>query len=393
MENDLAISIKNVSKDFVLPHEKVGSVKGMFTSMFNHATSKKETQHALKNISFDIKKGEFFGIVGRNGSGKSTLLKIIASIYQPTKGSVVTRGKLVPFIELGVGFNPELTGRENIYLNGAILGMTREEIKRKFNEIVAFAEIEKFLDTPVKRYSSGMYVRLAFAVAAHLEPEILIVDEVLAVGDAQFQKKCLGKIRDVASGGRTVLFVSHNLEAVNNLCQHVILLSKGVVAGQGPSCEVLTRYANENELRASTTLRTGTGSITLSLSTDTGGAATDLHFKLICQADREVRLNEFALIIEKANGQRVGLIDLRVLQSPIQIKVGTTEYILSIENNYLVPGQYLVKAWVEGDGIAKDSYLNSFEIVGSNYKNRLSLYSGDVNGVTCFVGRVKVRGD
>ncbi len=182
---------------------------------------------ALKDVSFEIKQGEVVGIIGRNGAGKSTLLKILSRITEPTEGRVTLRGRVASLLEVGTGFHPELTGRENIFLNGAILGMTRAEIRRKFDEIVAFAEVDKFLDTPVKRYSSGMYVRLAFAVAAHLEPEILVVDEVLAVGDSQFQKKCLGKMQDVARGGRTVLFVSHNMNAVEDLCSAALSLEAG----------------------------------------------------------------------------------------------------------------------------------------------------------------------
>src|SRR6185295_2097393 len=180
---------------------------------------------ALKDVSFEIRRGEVLGIIGRNGAGKSTMLKILSRITEPTSGRIGIRGRVASLLEVGTGFHPELTGRENIFLNGAILGMSRAEITAKFDEIVAFAEVERFLDTPVKRYSSGMYVRLAFAVAAHLEPEILIVDEVLAVGDAQFQKKCLGKMGEVSRTGRTILFVSHNLTAIRTLCQRCILLT------------------------------------------------------------------------------------------------------------------------------------------------------------------------
>jgi len=182
---------------------------------------------ALKDVSFEVEQGEVTGIIGRNGAGKSTLLKILSRITEPTEGRVTLRGRVASLLEVGTGFHPELTGRENIFLNGAILGMTRAEIARKFDEIVAFAGTERFLDTPVKRYSSGMYVRLAFAVAAHIEPEILVIDEVLAVGDAEFQKKCLGKIGEVARGGRTVLFVSHQLATVENLCRSAVLLDRG----------------------------------------------------------------------------------------------------------------------------------------------------------------------
>lgn len=197
---------------------------------------------ALKDISFEVQRGEVLGVVGRNGAGKSTLLKIISQITPPTEGEIRLNGRVVSLLEVGTGFHPELTGRENIFLNGAILGMTKQEIKRKFNDIVAFSEIEQFLDTPVKRYSSGMYVRLAFAVAAHLDPEILIVDEVLAVGDAQFQKKCLAKMQDVAGGGRTVMFVSHNMNAIRSLCQNALLLDHGKMLAQGPVNDVVNQY-------------------------------------------------------------------------------------------------------------------------------------------------------
>jgi ABC-type polysaccharide/polyol phosphate transport system ATPase subunit len=198
---------------------------------------------ALRNVSFEIQEGEVLGIIGRNGAGKSTLLKILSRITDPTSGRVTMRGRVASLLEVGTGFHPELSGRENIYLNGAILGMTRAEIRKKFDEIVAFAEVERFLDTPVKRYSSGMYVRLAFAVAAHLEPEILIVDEVLAVGDTEFQKKCLGKMNEVSRrDGRTVLFVSHNMAAVAELAHRAVLLHNGSVAIEGSASEALSAY-------------------------------------------------------------------------------------------------------------------------------------------------------
>jgi lipopolysaccharide transport system ATP-binding protein len=206
-------------------------------------TSSTEEFWALKDVSFSVAPGEVVGIIGRNGAGKSTLLKILSRITEPTRGRVTIDGRVASLLEVGTGFHPELTGRENIYLNGTILGMTRREIKRKFDEIIAFAEVEKFLDTPVKYYSSGMYVRLAFAVAAHLEPEILIVDEVLAVGDAQFQRKCLGKMQDVSEReGRTVLFVSHNMAAISSLTSRVVLLKNGQVEYIGPPQDGIARY-------------------------------------------------------------------------------------------------------------------------------------------------------
>ena len=197
---------------------------------------------ALKDVSFEVKAGEVVGIIGRNGAGKSTLLKILSRITKPTCGSADIYGRVGSLLEVGTGFHPELTGRENVYLNGAVLGMSKAEIARKFDEIVAFSELEKFIDTPVKRYSSGMYVRLAFAVAAHLEPEILVVDEVLAVGDAQFQKKCLSKMQNVGKSGRTVLFVSHNIALIETLCHRAILLEGGEIVARGPAFQVTAEY-------------------------------------------------------------------------------------------------------------------------------------------------------
>lgn len=209
----------------------------------------RETIWALQNVSFEVAPGEVLGIIGRNGAGKSTLLKVLSRITQPTSGRVELFGRVASLLEVGTGFHPELTGRENIYLNGAVLGMKRTDIERKFDQIVEFSELEKFLDTPVKRYSSGMYMRLAFAVASHLEPEILVVDEVLAVGDAQFQKKCLGKISNVATQGRTVLFVSHNMIAVQSLCQRVVWLDQGEVIKHGTTNSVVSDYLNFGSTR------------------------------------------------------------------------------------------------------------------------------------------------
>lgn len=210
--------------------------------------SKIESIWALKDISFDVNEGEVLGIIGRNGAGKSTLLKILSRITEPTEGSAVINGRISSLLEIGIGFHPELTGRENIFLNGAILGMKKNEIKAKFDEIVSFSEIEKFIDTPIKYYSSGMYVRLAFAVAAHLETDILLVDEILSVGDEAFQKKCLGKMREVAGGGRTVLFVSHNMRTVGTLCDNCIRLEKGKIVDIGNTRKVINNYLKSFEI-------------------------------------------------------------------------------------------------------------------------------------------------
>lgn len=256
------IHVENLSKRYLLKHQADGNARyvALRDILTDKAKSvaktllgkrKKENQGsveefwALKDLSFEIKEGDRVGVIGRNGAGKSTLLKILSRITDPTNGRIRIRGRVSSLLEVGTGFHPELTGRENIYLNGAVLGMGRAEVKRKFDEIVAFAEVEKFLDTPVKRYSSGMYVRLAFAVAAHLEPEILIVDEVLAVGDAEFQKKCLGKMEDITKGGgRTVLFVSHNMQSISSLTNKAILLEHGKLISHGSTREVVSSYLN-----------------------------------------------------------------------------------------------------------------------------------------------------
>jgi len=229
MGSEIAVDIKNISKKYSIGLAKSGNLRESISGWFGSSKKQQEEKEfwALKDVSFQIKKGEAVGIIGKNGAGKSTLLKILSRITQPTTGEVTINGRVSSLLEVGTGFHPELTGKENIYLNGTILGMKRKEIKAKMDEIVEFSGVEKFLYTPVKHYSSGMYVRLAFAVAAHLEPEILIIDEVLAVGDAEFQKKCLGKMEEVASEGRTVIFVSHNMQAISGLCNRIVVIQDG----------------------------------------------------------------------------------------------------------------------------------------------------------------------
>ena len=248
------IRVESLGKKYYLSHQGrkdtlrdslTQGVREFFRKRTSSAPGGDEEFWALRDVSFEVNRGDVVGIIGRNGAGKSTLLKILSRITEPTSGRTVIRGRVASLLEVGTGFHPELSGRENIFLNGAILGMSRAEIRRKFDEIVAFAEVERFLDTQVKHYSSGMYVRLAFAVAAHLEPEILIVDEVLAVGDLQFQRKCLGKMQEVAGGGRTILFVSHNMAAVQRLCTRGVYLKQGNVAMAGRINEVIDRYLAE----------------------------------------------------------------------------------------------------------------------------------------------------
>jgi homopolymeric O-antigen transport system ATP-binding protein len=253
------IQVRNLSKKYLLGARQsaygtlreslVEAVRAPLQRL-REGRTKAEILWALKDVCFEVQPGEVIGIIGRNGAGKSTLLKILSQITEPTSGEIDLHGRVASLLEVGTGFHPELTGRENIYLNGALLGMRKAEIEKKFDEIVAFSEVEQFLDTPVKRYSSGMYVRLAFAVAAHLEPEILVIDEVLAVGDAEFQKKCLGKMSDVARHGRTVLFVSHNMPAVKSLCQRAVLLDGGQIVAEGDVDAVVNRYltADSNDM-------------------------------------------------------------------------------------------------------------------------------------------------
>ncbi|HYV93068.1 MAG TPA: ABC transporter ATP-binding protein [Chitinophagales bacterium] len=242
----IVISAEGLSKMYHIGKKQSGNFREAISERVHHLFSKKEQDvsefWALRDVSFEVEQGEVLGIIGRNGAGKSTLLKILSRITEPTEGRIEIDGRIAALLEVGTGFHPELTGRENIFMNGAILGMKQAEIKNKFDEIVSFSGIGQFIDTPVKRYSSGMYVRLAFAVAAHLEPEILIVDEVLAVGDAEFQKKCLGKMDEVAKGGRTILFVSHNMSAVSSLCSKGILMSEGRTVAAGPIEEVISYY-------------------------------------------------------------------------------------------------------------------------------------------------------
>jgi lipopolysaccharide transport system ATP-binding protein len=285
MNDDIAIRAENVSKRYRISHmAKQNSLRDAVHHIARVAWRRmrwntgfdSEEFWALRNINFEIKRGEVVGIIGRNGAGKSTLLKILSRITDPSTGRIAMNGRVASLLEVGTGFHPELTGRDNIYLNGAILGMNRTEIRKKFDEIVAFAEIERFLDTPVKRYSSGMYVRLAFSVAAHLEPEILIVDEVLAVGDSAFQKKCIGKMKEVSRGnGRTVLFVSHDLAAVSSLTNQCLLLESGETVHYGPTAETIAAYVQRSSSASTFSIEDSLGKkphiSEVSLSTSEGG--------------------------------------------------------------------------------------------------------------------------
>jgi lipopolysaccharide transport system ATP-binding protein len=361
--SDAAIEVENLGKRYVLGHKRSKddgmrhAIESVVRSPLRWMRSRKrniETREefwALKDVSFKISPGEVVGIIGRNGAGKSTLLKILSRITEPTKGKISIEGRIASLLEVGTGFHPELTGRENIFLNGAILGMSRVEIRRKFDEIVAFSEIEKFLDTPVKRYSSGMYVRLAFAVAAHLEPEILIVDEVLAVGDIEFQKKCLGKMNDVRSGGRTILFVSHNMAAIRTLCTRGIVLSRGEIVYSGNAENCIREY--EKTVSTSLTdrwsrskpLSSGTIGFT-ELALDLKGAQPNVQLCIdssISGGSADVRAL-FSFDILDSLGTPI--MQAYPTLDGITIPQGSvSRFRLIVELPPLVPGTYSVTAW------------------------------------------------
>jgi ABC-type polysaccharide/polyol phosphate transport system ATPase subunit len=307
---------------------------------------------ALKDLSFQIKRGEVVGIIGRNGAGKSTLLKILSRIVMPSEGRVVVRGRVASLLEVGTGFHPELTGRENVFLNGAILGMTRGEVRQKFDEMVSFADVERFIDTPVKHYSSGMYMRLAFAVAAHLETDILVVDEVLAVGDASFQKKCLAKMENVAGQGRTVLFVSHNMSAMQSLCGRVIHLADGQIKADGEPHHVINDYLSSAIVNQTKHKRLKVGDaftlMNMSVSPNPVESGKDVRFQFDLVANHLVQLNEAVLVLFALEGARVGMVDLRPAGLPIEMRTGDCVRIEALVRSIpLVDHQYRVAFWVD----------------------------------------------
>jgi lipopolysaccharide transport system ATP-binding protein len=379
--SDYCISVENLTKKYRLGepsssgdglrHQLERGVRSLFSSprtLFQDSKAKEASEFlALDNVSFQVKPGEVLGIIGRNGAGKSTLLKILSRITPPTSGQVRVRGRVASLLEVGTGFHPDLTGRENIFLNGAILGMSRVEIARKLDEIIAFAEIEKFLDTPVKRYSSGMYVRLAFAVAAHLEPEILIVDEVLAVGDAQFQKKCIGKMSEVAqSHGRTVLFVSHQMAAVRKLCRTAMLSTAGTTGGPGPVEEVIQAYlgkmtASERVLDLTKVRHGGyralnTASLDcLSVEEDCSlayGERLVFHVEITC----ETAISEAIIGVgfDTAEGCRVMTLDSDVGGKELNFSKGKYRVTFTLTRNPLSPGLYNINCVMFSGGAIID---------------------------------------
>ena len=394
-EADTVIRANGVSKRYVIRHRSEDrsslrdalshGVRTLGRRLMGKEKRRADTQEefwALRDISFEVKQGDVLGIIGRNGAGKSTLLKVLSRITEPTSGRIEIDGRVASLLEVGTGFHPDLTGRENIYLNGAILGMSRAEIGRKFEEIAAFAEVEQFLDTPVRRYSSGMYMRLAFAVAAHLEPEILIVDEVLAVGDAEFQKKCLGKMGQVAKQGRTVLVVSHQLATITNLCSKALLLRNGRLTNAGSPQEIMNEYLKPQTLRE-----------TRAVLNHIPGAEQLIHSVSLHGADGEDRdvfpLGSniaFEMTIQLPPGRKIaqpvmGVVVNHVLFGPVAgistrmtgfHPAGTTGPTLTMRCRLLAPpllqGNYTADVWF-GDGMADlDAVLEcvSFQIVGAD---------------------------
>lgn len=387
------IQVEGLSKKYILSHQKkekyytfrdvmADAVKNLgrkvlspFSSRSQHSVlgATREEFWALRDVSFEIKEGDRVGIIGRNGAGKSTLLKILSRITEPTKGRVSIHGRVASLLEVGTGFHPELTGRENIYLNGAILGMSKVEIKRKFDEIVAFAEVENFLDTPVKRYSSGMYVRLAFAVAAHLEPEILIVDEVLAVGDVQFQKKCLGKMEQVASDGKTVLLVSHNMATIQSLSINCIFLAKGQLMQQGLPRDVISAYQNSvsDKTYGQTDLmgvdRYGTGkarftSVVMRPLTKKGEilpfaeTGCDLEFEIKIHAYDDIESTTVALLIYDELGTRLIDVNTLIKGTAVSIEKKHSSIVrFTLKDVRLKPDIYVVRLWM---GIPNDTDID-----------------------------------
>jgi len=348
------ITVKGLSKRYTLRHqERNGTLRDQLVSLlrnsFRRTKGARNTQEefwALRDVNFTINQGEVVGIIGRNGAGKSTLLKILSRITEPTAGRITIQGRIASLLEVGTGFHGELSGRENIFLNGAILGMTRREIRSKFDEIVAFSEVEKFLDTPVKHYSSGMYVRLAFAVAAHLEPEILIVDEVLAVGDADFQRKCLRKMDDVTRrDGRTILFVSHQLQAVRQLCGRVIVLDRGRLVTDATTQLGLDAYGVLSAQGEVTSVsRTLVSSLVLNsfeFYPIPVKVFDDLRFSLAFTASEECSVHDLCILIYTSNGQRAGVADLRNAAMSYKLKLGEKMTLHGIFSRIaLVPGRY-----------------------------------------------------
>jgi lipopolysaccharide transport system ATP-binding protein len=409
--NEIVIKAENLGKKYIIGHQvERGGYTALRDVLMQNALSlwnktrdlitgkpliqgdTTEEVYALKDVSFEIRRGEAVGIIGRNGAGKSTLLKILSRITEPSNGKVTIKGRVASLLEIGTGFHQELSGRENIYLNGTILGMTRKEIKRRFDEIVAFAEVEKYLDTPVKRYSSGMYVRLGFAVAAHLEPEILVVDEVLAVGDVQFQKKCLGKMGDVAREGRTVLFVSHNMAAVENLCKTGIVMENGKIAFNGRISEALGFYLNSmTETVDSSNIceradRRGEGKVRITdikikdeeknenIPFQTGAK---LFFEIDYKSEENVKNTRIIIGVYDLMNVGVARFDTDITGGLQSVLPASGRIVCSTESLPLAPGRYFINIALLSNGVVQDYLAGAvyMDIIGSDYFNTGKIFN------------------
>lgn len=407
--DETIIKVENLSKRYRIGAREsyktfretlVDSVKAPFRRIANlgKPVPEAETIWALKDVSFEVKKGEVLGIIGRNGAGKTTILKILSRITEPTKGRVELRGRVGSLLEVGTGFHPELTGHENIYLYGAILGMNRNEITRKFDDIVGFAEVEKFVDTPVKRYSSGMYMRLAFSVAAHLEPEILLVDEVLAVGDAAFQTKCLAKMKNITIQGRTVLFVSHNMGTVGSICQRGIVLDEGKVFFEGSIQNAINFYEGEifhkkylQEPVGERKDRSGTGEVKLvsfHIENENGerieripnGCTIKLVFGYCTRNDQGAKNVDLGILVERESGERVFQLGTRFTGQKFRHILPKGHIVCTIKRFPLVPGRYKLGVYLESEASRSDYIptLTYLEVVdGDFYGSDYQVYENE----------------
>jgi len=374
------LEVKDIAKKFRIQHLVGGylSLRERITQGLRFGETTVEEFWALKDVSFDVQPGESIGIIGRNGAGKSTLLKILSKITLPSKGKIISRGRVASLLEVGTGFHPELTGRENIFFNGSLLGMKRKEIESRFDEIVDFSGTEKFLDTPLKHYSSGMQLRLAFSVAAFLEPEILIIDEVLAVGDAEFQKKCLGKMEDVSKSGRTILFVSHNLAAVENLCSKAILLDSGKVAAEGLVEKVVRQYQrSQNYQQGSFWQRPTVGKEPVyfsSVDVVISGEQPTHKLTVTCEVTSQIQHNAAFLAFDIINSMGITIFQAIPKLNPfIDYSSEIRKYVTEIELPPLIPDYYKVSAWLGShntETFCWDKEVAGFEITNSPSQGR-----------------------
>lgn len=420
MKSSSAIEALNLSKKYRLGTIGMTSLREDISRWWNKRNGSKQTvdfskkleiedtrminEHefwALDNLNFTIPRGEVVGIIGANGSGKSTLLKILSRITEPTKGEVKVRGKVASLLEVGTGFHPELTGRENVYVNGAILGMTRKEVDRKFDEIVDFSGVGDFIETPIKRYSSGMTIRLGFAVAAHLDPDILIVDEVLAVGDASFQKKCLGKMEDISTSGKSIIFVSHNMASVESICKTAFHLKLGKIKNTGPTSPIIHEYLEESSPQKSQDLtfrtdRSGTGEIIIQniefndskgLKINTCRTGSFISFK--CDFKSKIKTSKkliFCLSISDSRGVRVTQMCSHFVGYEIK-QDSSFSLNFNIEKLNFQPGLYYFNTYLEGDGEPMDWVINAFDLVveqGDFYGSGMVLREGQGNTLIPF---------